>query len=88
MCYICANVGNNIVVGIHFLEKHNWLLKMLKICFLISLISLFSSVFYVFNEVVYQSWYYMSILLMVFATVLVLENSEQYKIIPFVLFFL
>lgn len=73
-------VGLILVVAYVLKEKHSWLSKMLKICLLIAFVPVLSSAFYMFNEMVYQRWFYMAILLMSLASTLVLEHNERYSV--------
>ena len=73
-------VGLILVLSYVLKKRNTWLSKMLKICTVIAFVPVLSSAFYMFNEMVYQRWFYMAILLMSLASALVLEHNEQYPI--------
>lgn len=73
-------VGLVLIVAYVLKEKHSWLSRMLKICAVIAFVPVLSSAFYMFNEMVYQRWFYMAVLLMALASALVLEHNERYPV--------
>lgn len=68
--------GLSLVIA--YLEKEkNWLRSLLLILGVISLSPLFNSVFLLFSQA-YQRWWYMFVLVMVLASVIVLDNADEY----------
>lgn len=77
-CYIPL-VGL-VLVFAYVYAKKDWLSKLLKCLCIMSFMPILSSVFLLFTAV-YQRWWYMFILMMALASVIVLENVEQYNIL-------
>lgn len=73
-------VGIVLVIAFILTKPRTWMSKMLIISFVISMIPILGSMFYLFNAVVYQRWYYMPILLMALVSAKVLENRKEYKV--------
>ena len=73
-------VGIALALAFILTKPRHWMSKMLMICAIFSVVPVLGSVFYLFNETVYQRWYYMPLLLMALASALVLENRRQYKV--------
>lgn len=73
-------VGMILVIAFLLTKPWNWLSAMLVVSFVISLVPVLSSTFYMFNSVVYQRWYYMPVLLMAAASAKVLEDRKNYRI--------
>lgn len=63
-------------------KKKDWLSTLLKVCFVIAAIPILNNVFMLFTDEVYRRWYYMFILVMVLATVKVLDKPKEYRILP------
>ncbi len=58
-----------------FNRRGNWLRRMLGICFFMAMVPVLNSAFYAFNTAYYARWFYMPILLMCLATVLMIEDQ-------------
>lgn len=63
-------------------KKRDWLSTLLKVCFVIAAIPILNNVFMLFTDEVYRRWYYMLILVMILATVKVLDKPKDYRILP------
>lgn len=62
-------------------RKHtNWLRRMLIILFFCAIIPGLNAMFQLFNWVYYARWYYMMVLMLVLATVLCFEQSENVQV--------
>lgn len=61
-------------------NQKNWLCRLLWILGFIALSPLFESLFLLFSQA-YQRWWYMFVLVMVLATVIVLDNEENYPVV-------
>lgn len=73
-------VGIALALAFILTKPRHWMSKMLMICAIFSVVPVLGSVFYLFNETVYQRWYYMPLLLMALASTKVLENRRLYKV--------
>lgn len=73
-------VGIVLVLAFAVSKPRHWLSKMLMVSAVFSVVPVLGSIFYLFNETVYQRWYYMPLLLMALASALVLENRRQFKV--------
>ena len=73
-------VGMVLVLAFVIIKKKSWLSKMLVMSALIAFVPVLSSVFYLFNAMVYQRWFYMPILLMSLASAIVIEERDKYPI--------
>ena len=60
-------------------RKNNFISRMLIICGVIAFVPLLNSVFYFFNSFYYSRWYYMMILMIALATVICLDNEEEFR---------
>ena len=60
-------------------ERELWLRRLLAICGVISLVPVLNNMFTLFSAEPYRRWYYMPILMMALASVLVLERTENNK---------
>ncbi len=58
------------------LKKKNWLGRMIGICIFMAMVPILNSAFYAFNSAYYARWFYMPILLICLATVVLTEDSE------------
>ncbi len=56
-------------------RKKNWLGRVMGICIFMSMVPILNSAFYAFNSSYYARWFYMPILMMCLATVILLEDS-------------
>lgn len=63
-------------------KKKDWLGCLLKICFLVAAIPILNNVFTLFSDELYRRWYYMLILMMILATLKVLDRPKEYRIWP------
>ena len=57
-------------------NRKHWLSKMLVFCLVIAFVPVLNSAFYMFNADYYARWFYMMILIVVLATVKMLESRE------------
>jgi len=56
-------------------RKNHWLKRVLGICIFMSMVPILNSAFYAFNTSYYARWFYMPVLLMSMATVMLTEDS-------------
>ena len=56
--------------------KNHWLKRVIGICIFMSMVPILNSAFYAFNVSYYARWFYMPILLMCLATVMLTEDSS------------
>ena len=57
-------------------KTNHWLKRVLGICIFMSMVPILNSAFYAFNTSYYARWFYMPILLMCLATVILTEDTE------------
>ncbi len=57
-------------------RKNHWLKRVIGICIFMALVPFLNSSFYAFNTSYYARWFYMPILMMCLATVVLTEDSE------------
>ena len=57
-------------------KKGHWLKRVIGICIFMSLVPILNSAFYAFNTAYYARWFYMPILMMCLATVMLTEEKE------------
>lgn len=57
-------------------RKNNWIKTVLGICIFMSMVPFLNSAFYAFNTSYYARWFYMPILLMALATVMLTEDNS------------
>lgn len=57
-------------------RKKNWLGRVMGICIFMALVPVLNSAFYAFNTAYYARWFYMPILMMVLASVVLIEDSK------------
>ncbi len=69
--------GITLVVVYLSVYKNDWISKILKISLCIALIPVLNNMFVLFNVEPYRRWYYMPILIMVLATVKILERIME-----------
>ncbi len=59
-----------------FIEKRkNWIKRLIGICIFMALVPILNSAFYAFNTAYYARWFYMPILIMSLATVMLAEDT-------------
>ncbi len=56
-------------------KKGNWLRRLIIVLFVMSMVPILNSAFYMFNSAYYARWFYMAVLMMALATVLTLEDD-------------
>ena len=64
----------------YVLYKKDWISNLLKVCMVFVAVPLLNSMFMTFMPGGYRRWYYMMILVMVLATIKVLESPQQYPL--------
>ena len=57
-------------------KKRSWLSRIIGICIFMALVPILNSAFYAFNDSYYARWYYMPILIMSLATVVLTEDNS------------
>jgi len=57
-------------------KKRNWVGRLLGICIFMSMVPILNSAFYAFNTSYYARWFYMPILIICMATVMLTEDKE------------
>ena len=57
-------------------RKGNWIKRVIGICTFMALVPFLNSAFYAFNHCYYARWFYMPVLIMSLATVIMAEDSE------------
>ncbi len=57
-------------------KKGTWLKRVMGICIFMAMVPVLNSAFYAFNSSYYARWFYMPILMMCLATVMLTEDSE------------
>jgi len=57
-------------------KKRNWIGRLLGICIFMSMVPILNSAFYAFNSSYYARWFYMPILIICLATVILTEDRE------------
>lgn len=68
------------VFGWFSAKKGNWLKRIIAICIFMALIPILNSAFYAFNTAYYARWFYMPVLMMCLATVMLTEDySADWK---------
>ncbi len=58
------------------LKKRNWIGRLLGICIFMAMVPILNSAFYAFNASYYARWYYMPILIMCLATVMLIDDKK------------
>ena len=76
-CYL-PGVGLVFVIA-YLLKNKGWIRRLIVVSLIISMSPLVNSMFYVFAQD-YRRWWYMPTLIMILATVLVLENLKEYEV--------
>lgn len=76
-CYL-PMVGLALVFA-YGLTKNDWLTKLMKCLCIMSFMPILSSIF-LMATAIYQRWWYMFVLMMALASVIVLENVEEYNV--------
>lgn len=72
-------VGVLFVVTYMMGKKKDWIYKILKLSFVTALIPLLNNIFTLFNAESYRRWYYMPILIMVLASIKIIEQIKEDK---------
>lgn len=70
-------VGILFVVAYMMEQKKDWIDKILKLSLITALIPLFNNIFTLFNAESYRRWYYMPILIMVLASIKIIERTRE-----------
>ncbi len=58
------------------LKKKSWIGRLIGICIFMAMVPILNSAFYAFNSSYYARWYYMPILIMCLATVILIEDKS------------
>lgn len=77
-CYL-PMLGSVFAITYLLKKKNNWLTKLIVILWIFSCLPTMDSLFYLFTEP-YKRWWFMFVLMLTLASILVLDSPEQYPI--------